>query len=148
MHFPEIFCLNGHLWFYMNAEKKFSSMFGIPSHRVLILRGMLTHCFLFQLQTGRQETTGAALGCWLRSYSVIYKHIKAQGGVDLYEGWWYSSEPPEPELYTEKLERRASKHFKLRGCYLKYHLKITHTISKHFKRHVKSAKIKLLFFLP
>ncbi len=52
------------------------------------------------------------------------------------EHFSYSSEPPEPELYTEKLERRASKHFKLRGCSLKLHL----LLSKHFKRHVKVQK--------
>jgi len=60
--------------------------------RVLFVRGMLTHCFLFQLQTGRQETTGAALGCWLHSRRVISKHIKAPGvslrqGEVLYECW-------------------------------------------------------------
>jgi len=73
----------------MNAGKKFCSMFGIPS---AFVRGMLTHCFLFQLQTGRQETTGAALGCWLHSHRVISKHIKAPGvslrqGEVLYECW-------------------------------------------------------------
>lgn len=87
MHFPEIFCLTGLLWLCMNAGKNFCSVFGIPSHRVLFVRGMLTQCFLFQLQTGRQETTGAALGCWLHSHSVISKHIKAPG-VSLRQGEW------------------------------------------------------------
>lgn len=43
------------------------------------LRGMLTHRFLFQLRTGKQETTEAALGWWLRSHSLISKHIKTPG---------------------------------------------------------------------
>ncbi len=46
----------------------------------------------------------------------------------------YSSEPPEPELYTEKLERRASKHFKLRGCYLKYQFKMTPSIKQTLQK--------------